>query len=76
MEATLGISLYSYLHLKLGKTLSLLSLMFFSSTKLENKRVEQVLLRRRGRGEMTQTMYTHVSKCKIKERKKRSIDVY
>jgi hypothetical protein len=42
----------------------------FSSTKLENKRVAQVLSRSR---EVSQTMYTHVSKCKnnkIKERKK------
>jgi hypothetical protein len=37
MEATLGFSLYSYLYLKLAKTLCL------SSTKSENKRVEQVL---------------------------------
>jgi hypothetical protein len=44
MEATLGISLYSYLYLKLTKTLSfLLSLMF--STKLQNKRAEKVLPR-------------------------------
>jgi hypothetical protein len=48
----------------------------FSSTKSENKRVEQVLPGSRGRGcrrsgEVAQTMYTHVSKCKndkIKER--------
>jgi hypothetical protein len=44
MEATLGISLYSYLYLKLAKTLSfLLFLMLFSSRKLENKREEQAL---------------------------------
>jgi hypothetical protein len=40
--------------------------MFFSSTKSENKRVEQVLPGRRGQRdrEVAQTMYTHVSKCK------------
>jgi hypothetical protein len=35
----------------------------FSSTKLENKRVEQVLPGS-GCGEMAQIMYTHVRKCK------------
>jgi hypothetical protein len=43
MEAMLGISLYSYLYLKLAKTLSLSYYHYvFSSTKLE-KMVEQVL---------------------------------
>jgi hypothetical protein len=42
METTQGISLYSYLHLKLAKTLCFPYV--FSSTKLEEKRVEQVLL--------------------------------
>jgi hypothetical protein len=40
METTLAISLYSYLYLKLAKTMPfLLLLVLFSSTKLE-KRVE------------------------------------
>jgi hypothetical protein len=59
MEAMLGISLYSYPYLKVAKTLSFLSSLMFSffSTKLENKREEQVLP---GRGwEVAQTMYTH-----------------
>jgi hypothetical protein len=44
MEATQGISLYSYLHLKLAKTLCFPFILYvFSSTKSENKRVEQVL---------------------------------
>jgi hypothetical protein len=38
----LGISLYSYLYLKLAKPLCLTIAYFFSSTKLE-KRAEQVL---------------------------------
>jgi hypothetical protein len=75
MEATLGISLYSYLYLKLAKCYVFLIIScVFSSTKLENKRVEQVLPRI-GRGvEMAQTMYTHVSKYKndkIKNKRKR-----
>jgi hypothetical protein len=49
MEPTLRISPYSYLYLKLAKTLSfLLSLMF--STKSENKRVEQVGREKVGEG--------------------------
>jgi hypothetical protein len=36
----------------------------FSSTKSENKRAEQVLPGRGGKGEMAQIMYTHVSQCK------------
>jgi hypothetical protein len=42
----------------------LLSFIFFSSTKSENKRVEQVLPGSGGSGEMTQIMYTYASKCK------------
>jgi hypothetical protein len=50
----------------------------FSSTKSENKRSEQVLP---GRGwEVTQIMYTHVSKCKndkiqfkFKEKKRQAL---
>jgi hypothetical protein len=43
MEAMLGISLYSYLYLKLAKMLRIsYYLLCFSSTKLE-KRAEQVL---------------------------------
>jgi hypothetical protein len=46
MEAMPGISLYSYLRLKLAKmsTFFLLSFILFSSIKLENKRAKQVLL--------------------------------
>jgi hypothetical protein len=43
-EATLGISLYIYLYLKLAKRYVFLIISYvFSSTKLVNKRVEQVL---------------------------------
>jgi hypothetical protein len=43
METAQGISLCSYLYLKLAKMLCL-SNYVFSSTKLENRRAEQVLL--------------------------------
>jgi hypothetical protein len=55
MEAMLGISLYSYLYLKLAKMLSFLLSLVFSSTKSENKRVEQVLP---GRGVGANNVYT------------------
>jgi hypothetical protein len=45
-------------------------LSLFSSIKLENKRAEQVLPRNRW-GEVVQTVYTHVSKCKNDKIKKR-----
>jgi hypothetical protein len=72
MEATLGISLYSYFYPKLAKMLCLFYFSYvFSSTKLaEQKRAEQVLpgsqggWRVRGQGgEVAQTMYTHINKC-------------
>jgi hypothetical protein len=47
MEATLGLSLYSCLYLKLAKMLSFLLSHIFSSTKME-KRAEQVLPGSRG----------------------------
>jgi hypothetical protein len=47
MEAALGISLYGYLYLKLEKHyIFLIISSVFSSTKLEKKRVEQVLSRK------------------------------
>jgi hypothetical protein len=52
MEAMLGISLYSYLYLKLAKRYVCLNICYvFSSTKSENKREEQVLPRSGGVGE-------------------------
>jgi hypothetical protein len=64
-EATLGISLYSYLYLKLAKTLY-----YYLLCCLFNKIGERGGGRRMG--EVAQTMYTHISKCKndkIQERK-------
>jgi hypothetical protein len=49
METTQGNSLCSYLYLKLAKTLCF-SFMFFSSTKLENRKVKLVLLLEAGGG--------------------------
>jgi hypothetical protein len=43
LVTTLGISLYSYLYLKLAKMLFFHISYVFSSTKSENQRVEQVL---------------------------------
>jgi hypothetical protein len=65
----LGISLYSYLYLKLEKRYVFLIIPYvFSSTKLE-KRAEQVLPGSEGvggegesGGEIAQTMYTHMNK--------------
>jgi hypothetical protein len=70
MEAMLGISLCSYLYLKLGKYYVFLIISYiYSSTKLE-KRAEQVLPGSEGGwseggqgGEMAQTTYTHMNKC-------------
>jgi hypothetical protein len=62
MEATLGISLYSYIYLKLEKQYVFLSIAYvFSSTNSENK--GRKWGRRNAEGGGT-TMYTHVSKCK------------
>jgi hypothetical protein len=44
MEATLGISLYSYLHFNVEKCYVFLFILYvFSSTKLEKKRAELAL---------------------------------
>jgi hypothetical protein len=72
MEAMLGISLYSYLHLKLAKMLCLsyyLLCFLFNKIGEEEGRTASAWkcrgLRERGRGwgrEMVQTMYAHVKK--------------
>jgi hypothetical protein len=65
MEAMLGISLYSYLYLKLAK---MPCLSYYLLCFLFNKTGEQDggigSSQKWGCGETTQTMYTHVSKCK------------
>jgi hypothetical protein len=73
MEATLGISLYSYLYLKVAKTLCLSYYLFnflFNKIGEEEGRTGSPWKQRveegwEGRGRLVaQTMYTHVSKCK------------
>jgi hypothetical protein len=66
---TLGISLCSYLYLKLAKKKNcvFLTCYIFSSTKLEKKRIEEVLpgIRSGGRGgKVAKIICTCVSKCK------------
>jgi hypothetical protein len=72
MEAMLGISLYSYLYLKLAKMLSFLLSLMFSLQQHWRKGKNRFCLEarwvgRRGRGrgqqrEMAQTMYAHMNK--------------
>jgi hypothetical protein len=50
MEAMLGISLYSYLYLKLAKTICLVISYVFSSTKFEKKRRGSAWKQGRGAG--------------------------
>jgi hypothetical protein len=66
MEAMLGISLYSYLYLKLAKTpcLSYYPLCFLFNKIGEQEDGTGSAWKRR-RGEVAQAMYTHVSKCKM-----------
>jgi hypothetical protein len=62
METTQGISLYNYLCLKLAKCHVFLIIFYvFSSTKLENKKAEQVLMGG-GVGGAPNNVYT--CKCK------------
>jgi hypothetical protein len=73
MHGNNTISLFSYLYLKLAKTVSLFMFYGFSSTKPENRKANRFCIwsRRWGRGEergrrlnMVQIMYTHVCKWK------------
>jgi hypothetical protein len=66
MEATQGISLYSYLYLKLAK-MSCFSyyLLCFFFYKIREKEGRTSSAQRWGRGEeVAQILYTHVNKCK------------
>jgi hypothetical protein len=73
MEAMPGISVYSYLYLKLAK---MLCLSYYLRCFQQNwrTRTEQVVSRRTGKigkeGKVTQIRYTHVSKCKNDKIKK------
>jgi hypothetical protein len=73
MEATLGISLYSHLYLKLAKTLCLsyyLLCLIFNKIREEEGGTGSVRKCGGGGKKVAQTMYTHVSKCKNNNNKK------
>jgi hypothetical protein len=78
VEAMLGISLHSFLYPKLAKMLcpsSYLLCFLFNKIREEGRTGSARMWEGRlvRRGEVSQTMYTHVSKCKddkVKERKK------
>jgi hypothetical protein len=78
MEAMLRISLYSYLYLKLAKTIRL-CLSYYFLCFLFNKIGEQEggtgsAWKQGGEwGEVAQTMYTHVSTCKNNKWKEKNV---
>jgi hypothetical protein len=77
MKAMLRISLYSYLYLKVAKALFLTYyLLCFLLNKIGEQEGGTGSTASRRRREVTQTMYTHVSKCKNDKRKeKRNFDL-
>jgi hypothetical protein len=75
MEAMLGISLYIYLYPKLAKTLCLsyyLLCFLFNKMGEREGRTGSAQKWGVGKGEVAQTMYTHVSKCKNDKKKKKA----
>jgi hypothetical protein len=66
MESMLGISLYSYLYLTLGKTpyFPFYLVWFFFFKKIGEQEGGTGSAQRLGVGEVAQIMYTHISKCK------------
>jgi hypothetical protein len=66
VEAMLGISLYSYLYLKLAKhhTFLIIFYIFFLLQNWRTREWSRFCLEAGWRGEVAQTMYTHISKCK------------
>jgi hypothetical protein len=69
MEAKLGISLHSCIDLKLGKMLFFLLSLMFALQQNQRKRgwYRFCLKVVRGKGEVAQTMYTHVKNYIYKE---------
>jgi hypothetical protein len=64
METVQGISLYSYLHLKLAKMLCFPFYLIYFFLQ-QNQRIRgQNRFYPEGWGKVAKTMYTHVSKCK------------
>jgi hypothetical protein len=77
METTQGIPLYSYLHLKLAKIVcfSFLSYMYFLQQNQRTRGCNR-FCPEAGWGQVSQIMYTYVSKCennKIKLKKRNFI---
>jgi hypothetical protein len=76
MEAMLGISLYSYLYLKQQNRYVILIISYFLFYKIRKQEGGTGSFQKHGgggvgrSGEVAQTMYTHVSKCKNDKRKK------
>jgi hypothetical protein len=68
MEATLGISLNSYLYLKLAK---ILCLSYYLFNKIGEQESGTGSAQKEGGG--AQTMYTHVSKCKNNKMKEEKV---
>jgi hypothetical protein len=64
METTQGISLYSYLYLKLAKYYAYYLLCFFLQQNWRMRGQNGFCLEVGGRWEVAQIMYTYVSKCK------------
>jgi hypothetical protein len=65
MVTTLGISLYSYLYLRLAKTLRFsYYLLCFLFNKVRKQEGRTGSAQNQGGGEVAQKMYIHVSKCK------------
>jgi hypothetical protein len=77
MEATLGISLYSYLYLKLTKTLCLSCyLLCFLFNKIREQECRTASAWKQSGGEVAQTRYTHVSRCKNDKKKKEKVKCF
>jgi hypothetical protein len=77
MDATVGLSLYSYLYFKLAKALCLSSfLLCFLYYKIGKQEGRKGSARKREQGEVAQTMCTPVSKCKNDKTRKKIEIVY
>jgi hypothetical protein len=70
METTQGISLYSYLYLKLAKPQYFYYLLcfFFYIIKEQEGKTGSAQRVAGGWGEVAQIMYTHVSSCKLMQK--------
>jgi hypothetical protein len=71
MEVTVGISLYSCLYLKPAKTLCLSYYLCFLFNIIGEEQGRTGSAQRWVWGEVAQTMYTCVSKCKTNKRKEK-----